>query len=130
MGSGGSNEIDRSNWKAGTEQIYLVFYGPIRLEGDEYHVALERYDETYEIWVPGAVCVNDPPEDALLYDLLQSGNDTSLNVVEITACPSCPCTLPLGEYRIIEQEDGLKSDLGLTEDPDVQPFAYYFTLVD
>jgi len=129
-GSGGTNQIDRSEWKAGNEWIDLVFYGAIRQEGSDYQVALERYDSTYGIWIEGAVCVNDPPEDALLYDLDASGDNTSLNILRITACPSCPCTLPLGEYRIVAMEGGLKSDLGLQDDPDVQPFTYYFTLVE
>jgi len=38
--------------------------------------------------------------------------------------------LPLGDYRIVEQSGGLKSDLlgSASQDPDVQPFEYSFTL--
>lgn len=43
-GSGGSNEISLANWKTGDEWIDLVFYGPIRLEGDGPHVDLQWFD--------------------------------------------------------------------------------------
>ncbi|MCL4198746.1 MAG: hypothetical protein KJZ69_14760 [Phycisphaerales bacterium] len=128
-GSGGSNEISLANWKTGDEWIDLVFYGPIRLEGDGPHVDLQWFDPQSEEWVTGGTCAFSSLE-VLLYDLLPSGANTSLNVLELTRCPVCPCVTPLGEYRIIEKADGLKSDLGLTEDPDVQPFTYYFTLVE
>lgn len=128
-GSGGSNEIFLANWKTGDEWIDLVFYGPIRLEGDGPHVDLQWFDPQSEEWVTGGACAFSSLE-VLLYDLLPSGANTSLNVLELTRCPICPCVTPLGEYRIIEKTDGLKSDLGLQDDPDVQPFTYYFTLVE
>lgn len=126
------SEISLAHWKSNGDPvtpIYLVFYGPIRLEGDGPHVDLQWFDPQNEEWVTGGTCAYSSLE-VLLYDLLPSGTNTSLNVLKLRRCAICPCVTPLGEYRIIEKTDGVKSDLGLQDDPDVQPFTYYFTLVE
>jgi len=122
-----SAAISRAAWLAGTVSINLTFYGPVRLNGLNFHVDLQRWDENLQQWVAGAIC-NLPPVDPLNYELIPSGANTSLNVLKLMLCSTCGCTLPLGNYRIIERSGGLKSDLGLAQDPDVQPFDYRFTL--